>query len=166
MAMLLAGLPQEVPITTINRQCSSGLQAFANIASAIQSGDIEIGIAAGIESMSQNDMMSSVGELNPKVFDHPVAKDCLMGMGETSENVAEKYGISRQKQDEFSVVSHEKALKAIAEGRFKDEIIPVTTKVTTPEGEKVVTVSQDEGPRKTTLADLKKYFHVFDSQTF
>jgi len=162
MAMILAGFPEDVPIHTLNRQCSSGLQAFANVAAAIQNGYYDIGIAAGFESMSQYDMMSSVGEVNPKVFEHPVAKDCLCSMGETSENVAAKYGISREKQDEFAVLSNEKALKAIAEGRFKDEILPVTTKVTGADGvEKVVTVSQDEGPRKTTLADLKKLKPAF-----
>jgi len=162
MAMFLAGFSETTAITTVNRQCSSGLQAFANIAGAIQSGTIEIGIAAGVESMSSFDMMSSVGELNPKVFENVGAKDCMYSMGETSEHVAEQFKISRSVQDKMAFESNEKALLAIKEGRFKNEIVPVTTVVKTPEGaEKTVTVDQDEGPRKTTLEALGKLKPAF-----
>ena len=108
MAQFLSGFGEETPIHTLNRQCSSGLQAVAEIAASIKAGYIDIGIGAGVESMSQHDMMSSVGELNQKVFDHPKAKDCLMGMGETSENVATQFGITREEQDKMGVESQAK----------------------------------------------------------
>jgi acetyl-CoA acyltransferase 1 len=161
MAMFMAGFPESVPITTVNRQCSSGLQAFANIAAAIKSGFIDIGIGAGVESMSQHDMVASVGEINPKAMEVQKAKECLISMGETSENVAEQFGISREKQDKMGVESQQKALKAQKEGRFKDEIVPVTTVVKTDQGDKTVTVTQDEGPRATTLEGLAKLKPAF-----
>jgi acetyl-CoA acyltransferase 1 len=161
MAMFMAGMPETVPITTVNRQCSSGLQAFANIAGAIKSGWIDIGIAAGVESMSSYDMVSSVGELNPKALEVPKARECLLSMGETSENVAEQFGISREKQDKMGFESQQKAIKAQKEGRFKDEIIPVTTVVKSDQGDKTVTVTQDEGPRATTLEGLAKLKPAF-----
>jgi acetyl-CoA acyltransferase 1 len=162
MAMFLAGFPEEVPIATVNRQCSSGLQAFVNIANSIKSGMIDIGIAAGVESMSQNDMMATVGELSPKIFDNPKARECLMTMGETSENVAEKFGITREEQDQMALESQEKAFKAQNEGRFKNEIIPVTTTIKDNEGnEKTIVVTKDDGVRKTTKEALAKLKPVF-----
>jgi len=161
MAALMCGFPETTAVYTTNRQCSSGLQAFANIATAIKCGVIQIGIGAGVESMSAYDMMSSVGELNPKFLEHPKAKDCLMSMGETSENVVEQFKISRDKQDHLAFLSYEKAEKAQKEGKFTQEIVPVTTVVKTPEGEKTVTVSQDEGPRKTTKEQLAKLKPAF-----
>jgi acetyl-CoA acyltransferase 1 len=80
MAAFLAGFPESAAIATVNRQCASGLQALVNIAGEIKMGVINIGIAAGVESMSTYDMMGSVGDLNPKVYDHPKAKDCLFSM--------------------------------------------------------------------------------------
>jgi len=168
MAMFLAGFPEDVPIATTNRQCSSGLQAFANIAAAIKNGSIDVGIACGVESMSLHEMAASVGEMNPKIFENAKSKECLLGMGETSENVAEKFGISREKQDEFSFLSQEKAAQAQKLGKFDNEIIPVTTVVNTPEGEKTITVAKDEGVRKTTreaLAKLKPAFKEGGSTT-
>lgn len=111
MAQFLAGFPQEVTISTCNRQCASGLQALVHVAGAIKAGAYDIGIAAGVESMSTADMMSSVGELNDKVFDVPKAAACLNTMGQTSENVAAKFKISRDKQDALAFESHRKALK-------------------------------------------------------
>jgi acetyl-CoA acyltransferase 1 len=161
MAMFLAGFPKQVPITTCNRQCSSGLQAFANVAGAIRAGYYDIGIAAGVESMSKSDMMGAVGDLNEKVFENPLAAQCLNTMGQTSENVAERFNVPRKVQDELAVLSNVKALKAQAEGRFT-EIIPVTTKVVGENGEeKVVTVTQDDGPRKTTYESLAKLKAAF-----
>jgi len=158
----MAGFPEQVPITTVNRQCSSGLQALANIVGEIKSGFIDIGIAAGVESMSQNDMMSSVGEINPRVFEHNKARDCLLTMGETSENVAQEYGITREEQDVFSAQSQQKAAKAQKEGKFDNEIIPVTVKVKNQNGEEqTVTVSKDEGIRVTTPQDLGKLKPAF-----
>jgi len=163
MGMFLAGFPETVPITTVNRQCSSGLQAFANVAAAIRAGYYEIGIAAGVESMSKSDMMGAVGDLNEKVFDNKLASACLNTMGQTSENVAKEFKVSRKVQDEFSVRSHKLAAEAIKKGRFKAEIVPVTTKVVAEDGkEKEITVSEDEGPREgTNLEGLSKLKPAF-----
>jgi acetyl-CoA acyltransferase 1 len=162
MAMFLAGFPESVPVSTVNRQCSSGLQAFANIAGEISTRVIDIGIAAGVESMSSYDMTSSIGDVNPKVFDDPKARDCLMSMGETSENVASQFGVSREKQDRFAYESFQKALKAQKEGRFKNEIVPVTTVIKTADGqEKSITISEDDGIRPTTLETLQKLRPAF-----
>jgi acetyl-CoA acyltransferase 1 len=162
MAMFLAGFPEEVPITTVNRQCSSGLQAVANVASSIKNHVIDIGIACGMESMSSYDMMGSVGEISPKVFENEKAKQCLMGMGETSENVAERYGITREEQDQMSYESQFKAARAQKEGKFDQEIIPVTTTITTPEGQtQTITVTKDDGIRATTMESLSKLKAAF-----
>jgi len=162
IAGILAGYPVEVPVTTVNRQCSSGLQAIANVASAITAGYYDIGIAGGVESMSVNSMGWD-GSVNPSALEHPVAKGCYMNMGQTSENVAEKYGVSREKQDKFSVQSHIKAAAAIKAGRFRDEIVPVTVKIEDKSGQvKNVTVSQDEGVRAdTTVESLGKLRAAF-----
>lgn len=108
MAMFLAGLPETASLQAVNRQCSSGLQAVMNIANAIRSRQIDVGIGAGVESMSLFSMEASIdpNSLSPKVFEHPVAQNCLMSMGVTSENVATKYGITRQQQDQMAVESH------------------------------------------------------------
>jgi len=161
MAAYLAGFPDSTAVCTTNRQCSSGLQALATIAGEIKNGVIDIGIGAGVESMSLHDMNSSVGELNNKIFDHPKAQSCLVTMGETSENVAEKYGITREVQDQFSFESQRRASLAQKEGKFKDEIVPITTVVKSAEGEKTITVTQDEGPRPTTLEALAKLKAAF-----
>lgn len=97
MAMLTAGIPDTTPVVSLNRLCSSGLESCAVIAAKIKSGMIDIGMGSGIECMSLYDMNSSVNTevLSDAVFDHPQARQCLMGMGETSENVAERYGISK-----------------------------------------------------------------------
>jgi acetyl-CoA acyltransferase 1 len=161
-AMFLAGYPYETTITTINRQCSSGLQAVANVAASIAQGYFSIGIGAGVESMSGHDMVRSVGEVNERIFDNQLARDCLLTMGQTSENVAEKFGITREKQDWFAFESYRKALEAQKAGKFKEEIIPVTTTVVKEDGQKqVVTVLQDEGPRPTTLEALAKLKPAF-----
>eukprot|EP01116_Phalansterium_solitarium_P007955 TRINITY_DN2106_c0_g1_i1.p1 TRINITY_DN2106_c0_g1~~TRINITY_DN2106_c0_g1_i1.p1 ORF type:complete len:428 (+),score=156.83 TRINITY_DN2106_c0_g1_i1:66-1349(+) len=169
MAQFLAGIPETAALSTVNRQCSSSLQAVANIAAAIQAGIIDIGIGAGVESMSQNDMTSSVGDVNPKVFEHEKARSCLIGMGETSENVAEKYGITRQQQDAMAAESYARAVRAVKEGRFASEIVPVTTVVKDADGnEKTITVTNDEGPRPTlpeALAKLKPAFKQGGSTT-
>lgn len=162
MAQYLAGYPDTTTIATTNRQCSSGLQAFVNVASAIQNGTIEIGMACGVESMSSGDMVSALGPLNEKIYKNDRAKDCLISMGQTSENVAEKFGITREEQDQFALKSQQKALKAQKEGLFKEEIIPVTTHVIKQDGTKVeVTVTEDEGIRPTTIENLRKLKTVF-----
>ena len=113
MSMLRAGFPASVPLYTVNRQCSSGLQAVANIAASIRSGSISTGIAAGVESMSFGGAVGG-GELPPANWDeiqaNPLARECLVPMGMTAENVAERYGVTRAEQDAMAVESHTKAL--------------------------------------------------------
>ena len=122
-------MPSEtVPVRTVNRQCSSGLQAVADVVAAIKAGFYDIGIGAGLESMTVNPMAWE-GSVNPRVETQKQAQDCLLPMGITSENVAGCYGISRQEQDKEAVESHRKAAAATAAGKFKDEIIPIDTKV-------------------------------------
>ncbi|XP_066319824.1 3-ketoacyl-CoA thiolase 2, peroxisomal-like [Miscanthus floridulus] len=126
-AALFAGFPETVPVRTVNRQCSSGLQAVADVAAAIKAGYYDIGIGAGFESMS----ISSTGwegQVNPKISAFQKAQDCLLPMGITSENVAHRYGVTRQEQDQAAAESHRRAAAAMAYGKFKDEIVPVPTK--------------------------------------
>jgi hypothetical protein len=111
IACFLAGFPETVPVHTVNRQCSSGLQAVADVAAGIKAGYYNIGIAAGVETMSRNPMAWE-GGMNPKVANVPHAASCLVPMGITSENVAEKYGISRETQDKFAAMSHAKVNKS------------------------------------------------------
>eukprot|EP01128_Nolandella_sp_AFSM9_P000324 TRINITY_DN10490_c0_g1_i1.p1 TRINITY_DN10490_c0_g1~~TRINITY_DN10490_c0_g1_i1.p1 ORF type:complete len:433 (-),score=131.76 TRINITY_DN10490_c0_g1_i1:266-1528(-) len=163
MAALAAGLPISSALATTNRQCSSGLQAFVNIAGAIKTGTIKIGIAAGVESMSSAGMMDGVGKLNANLTKSPVAAQCLTPMGMTSENVAAKYGITRDQQDTFAAESQRRAAAAQANGSFNDELIPVNTTVKDKEGKlQPITVSKDEGVRaSTTKESLSKLRPVF-----
>ncbi|RRT69681.1 hypothetical protein B296_00005265, partial [Ensete ventricosum] len=128
MAAFYAGFPETVPIRTVNRQCSSGLQAVADVAASIKAGFYDIGIGAGLESMTANSVAWD-GSINPKVNKFQQVQDCLLPMGITSENVAFRYGVTRQEQDQAAVESHRKAAVATAAGKFKEEIVPVTTKV-------------------------------------
>ena len=155
MAQLSSGIPYSTSLYTVNRQCSSGLQAVANIANSIQSGQISIGLAGGFESMSTNQMHK---QPMPDVdLEHmqkcPSAMDCLIPMGITSENVSKKYGLHRRQLDEFAAKSHEKASKAQALGIFINEIVPVGD------------VKQDDGIRAgTTVETLSKLKPVFDPE--
>ncbi|KAG8091825.1 hypothetical protein GUJ93_ZPchr0012g19992 [Zizania palustris] len=163
MAAFYAGFPDTVPLMTVNRQCSSGLQAVANIASSIKSGLYDIGIAAGLESMTVNQVGTN-GQVNPKVDLFSQARDCLLPMGLTSENVAKRFGITRVEQDQAAVESHRKAAAAVAAGKFKEEIVPVHTKIVDPKtGEvKEIVVSADDGIRpNTSLAVLSKLKPAF-----
>ncbi|MDO8263985.1 MAG: acetyl-CoA C-acyltransferase [Gallionella sp.] len=167
IALLLAGLPNVVPGLTVNRFCSSGLQAVALAADRIRLGEAEVMIAAGMESMSMVPMMGNKIAFNPAIFeDEHVA--IAYGMGITAEKVAERWKVSRQAQDEFAYQSHQRAMRAIASGEFKDEITPFrieehmpdlnTREVTTKTRE----VSQDEGPRADTSVEaLSKLKPVF-----
>lgn len=164
MAMFLADLPYEVPVSTVNRQCSSGLQAVAEIAASIRSGIIDVGLAGGVESMSMFNMMAGMDptKFSPNIGDNAMAASCLVPMGITSENVAEKWNISRETQDKLAVQSHEKALLAQKQGLFNDEIVPVKTTVKDKEGnEKEVVVSADEGPKASTMEGLGKLRAAF-----
>lgn len=173
MAALLAGLPYSVPADTINRLCGSSLDAINHAARAIWSGDLDIIIAGGVESMSRAPY--SVPKIPTGAHGNIPAYDTALGwrypnpkmeamfplesMGETAENVAEKYKISREKQDEFAFESHMKAVKAQKECKFQDEIIPV--EIPQKKGEPLI-VKDDEGPRRdTSLEKLAKLPPVF-----
>jgi len=165
MAQFMGDLPFEVPLSTVNRQCSSGLQAVANIASSIRSGVIDVGIAGGVESMTMYNMASSVdpNKFSTKIADNDLAMACLIPMGITSENVAEAYKISAEKQNSLAVASHAKAIAAQKQGLFDEEIVPVTTQVKDKDGKAAqVVVKADEGPREgTTLEGLSKLKPAF-----
>ena len=172
-----AGLPAEIPAITINRFCSSGLQAIAMAAERIMVGHSDVILAGGTESMSMIPMGGNKISPNPWLMDH--YPDAYLSMGLTAENVAKKYGITREKADEFSLASHQKALAAIAAGKFKDEIVPVEVQATVavngqnghPAKLKTTTTlfGVDEGPRADTsmeaLAKLKPVFHAHGSTT-
>jgi len=155
MGQFLGGVPFEVPLVTVNRQCSSGLQAVANIASSIKAGIIDVGIAGGVESMSLYSMTEGVdfNKLSPGILENEMAGSCLMPMGLTSENVAAQWGISRETQDAMAAESHRRAVEAQKNGLFDSEIVPVAAKVKDAKGNvKEVVVKQDEGPRAGTTA--------------
>src|SRR6266700_3855 len=124
---LRAGLPVETSAMTINRFCSSGLQAIALAAERIRSGSAQVIVAGGTESMSMVPMGGNKISPNPWLVDH--YPDAYINMGLGTENIARKYGITREQADEFSMNSHKKALAAIATGNFKEETIPVEVKI-------------------------------------
>ena len=164
-AQLMADFPVESTACSINRQCSSGIEACAVVAAKIKAGIIEVGIGAGVESMSLFDMNSMVDAelLSDELFDHEIARNTLQGMGMTAENVAQKYDLKRTAMDVFATESHRRALHAQKAGWFDEEIIPVKTTYINKKGEEVsVTVTKDGGIRPTTtvekLAKLKGAF--------
>jgi acetyl-CoA acyltransferase len=170
-ASLLAGLPVEVSAMTINRFCSSGLQAIALGAERIRGGGADVIVAGGTESMSMVPMGGNKISANPTlVATYP---DAYLSMGLTAERLAKRFGITRQQADEFSLSSHKKALAAIAAGKFDEEIVPVPVSFTTPNGSKPkrmeIQFKMDEGPRADTtmeaLAALKPAFHVNGTTT-
>lgn len=165
IASFMAGIPYETPIHTINRQCSSGLQAIAHVAANIRAGFYDMGLAVGVESMSTA-KFAWEGSMNPKVFMNKQAKDCLLPMGITSENVAKQFKVSRKEQDELAVASHQKAGLATKAGKFDKEIVPVTVSVKDPKtGEtKQVVVRHDDGIRmETTYEGLSKLKPAFQA---
>jgi acetyl-CoA acyltransferase len=176
IASLRAGLPVECSAITINRFCSSGLQAIAMAAERVMLGGAEVVVAGGAESMSMVPMGGNKTSPNPWLMDH--YPDAYLGMGLTAENLVRKYGITREKADEFSYCSHQKALAAIAAGKFKDEIVPVEVRSTVVSngdgrGGRAKTATKvfdtDEGPRADTsldaLARLKPAFHAHGTVT-
>ena len=153
----LAGLPYNVPAITINRYCSSGLQSIAYGAERIMLGHSETVISGGVESMSMVPMMGHVVRPNSKLAE--TAPEYYMGMGHTAEEVAKKFGITREEQDAFAVRSHEKAAKAIREGKFKDEIVPVDVTLRQVGAdnklkERSVQFTTDEGVREGTTTEV------------
>lgn len=158
--VLHAGLPDTVPGATVNRYCASGLQTISMIAERIMVGAIDVGVAGGVESMSMVPMGGNVTRLHPKIVeDRP---EIYINMGLTAENVAARFEVSRQDQDQLAYESHQRALRAIKEGRFDAEIVPVTT----TEG---LVFNRDEGPRADTspeaLSQLKPVFTTRGSVT-
>ncbi len=147
----LAGLPDEVPAMTINRFCSSGLQAAAIVADRIAVGAIDAGLAGGIESMSMIPMGGGRISLNPRMAE--VSPDAYLPMGNTAENVARQFKVGREEQDAFALRSHQKAVAAWTEGRFQAEVVPVKTRVFEEGAWTDVTVDRDEGPRADTTIE-------------
>jgi acetyl-CoA acyltransferase len=176
IAALRAGLPVTVSAMTINRFCSSGLQAIALAAERIMAGQGDVAIAGGAESMSMVPMGGHKISPNPWLMDH--YPDAYLNMGLTAENLAKKYGFTREQADQFSLASHQKALAAIAAGKFKDEIVPIEVNYTFLDNgangspgssaakikSQKTTFDTDEGPRADTsmeaLGKLKPVFHA------
>ena len=165
MVSLRAGLPNSVPAETINRYCSSGVQSIAHVANAIQSGQIEIGIAGGVESMTMVPMAGYKFAPNPYFAQE--LPHYYTNMGLTAENLSEKYSISRKDQDEFSLYSHQKAARAVNSGLFDVELVRMDVELQELDGsnrliKKSFTVERDEGPRAdTSLAALAKLKPAF-----
>ncbi|KAI6044368.1 acetyl-CoA acetyl transferase [Pisolithus marmoratus] len=182
MAALHSGIPHTTPLNTVNRQCSSGLAAVNQVANQIIAGQISIGIGeltcthlaittihplpgAGVESMTFGWGSGSIPDgWSEAVLANGEAEDCLIPMGITSENVATEFGISRERQDEFSAKSFQKAAAAQKAGKFKDEIVPLKVKITDPKTEKTVEIVVDaddgirDGVTPASLAKLKPSF--------
>ncbi|MFO7171239.1 MAG: acetyl-CoA C-acyltransferase [Chloroflexota bacterium] len=164
VALLRAGLPVEVPGQTVNRFCSSGLQTIAIAAQQIMAGMGDVIVAGGAESMSLVPMAGHHFAPNPALAE--LNPDLYLGMGLTAENVAQQYGISREEQDAFALRSHQRAIRAIDSGVFKDEIVPLEVENVWFEGgrqrRETLVFDVDEGPRRDTsaeaLARLKPVF--------
>jgi acetyl-CoA acyltransferase len=160
-----AGFPHTVPGQTVNRFCSSGLQAIATAARDIMVGAADVILAGGVEFMSQVPIMGLTPSPNPYLVEHN--PQVYTSMGLTAENVAERFGISREDQDRFALSSHQKAAKAIREGKFKEEVIPIQAKVKEVKEDGTVVVKEvifdtDEGVRYDAslegMAALKSVF--------
>jgi len=160
-----AGFPDTVPGQTVNRFCSSGLQAIATAAHEIMVGGTEVMVAGGVEFMSQVPIMGLTPSPNPYLVEHN--PQVYTSMGLTAENVAEKFGVSREDQDRFALLSHQKAAKAIKEGKFKEEVLPILAKVKEVKEDGTVIVKEvvfdtDEGVRYDAslegMAGLKPVF--------
>ncbi|HUW75283.1 MAG TPA: acetyl-CoA C-acyltransferase [Gallionella sp.] len=175
IGLLLAGLPVGVPGVTVNRFCSSGLQAVAMAADRIRLGEADVMLAAGTESMSMVPMMGNKIAFNPEIFAHDENLGIAFGMGITAEKVAERWKVSREAQDAFAYQSHQRAIKATANGEFKKEITPYPIAEHAPDlANRDVNITrrdatQDEGPRADTsleaLAKLKTVFALKGSVT-
>ena len=166
IASLRAGLPVEVSALTINRFCSSGLQAIALAAERIMAGGAEVIVAGGTESMSMIPMGGNKISPNPWLVEHNPG--AYLSMGLTAERLAKRFGITREESDQFSLRSHEKALAAIKAGKFEEETVAVPVSFTTPNGSKPkrqeIAFKIDEGPRADTsleaLLSLRPAFHA------
>ena len=168
IGVLLANLPDGVPAVTINRFCASGLQAISMAADRIRTGDDDVVIAAGTESMSMVPMMGNKVALNQSVFTSNEHVAIAYGMGITAENVAKQWKVTREEQDAFAVASHQKAARAITAGGFKDEILPYEIDTALPDlasgaiKHKKKIADTDEGPRAdSSMESLAKLRTVF-----
>jgi acetyl-CoA acyltransferase 1 len=162
-AALAAGFPESTAVKSLNRQCSSGLQACVEIANAIKSGMIDVGIGAGVESMSQQYGPQAVTEFSELLENHEKAAECKVPMGVLSEQMAKDRNISRADQDKFAANSYQKAIAAQQQGLFDNEIVPLKVKFTDPktEEESEITVSRDDGVREVTVESLSKIKPAF-----
>jgi len=153
-AALAAGIPEHVPVQTVNRFCSSGLMAVTDIGNKIRCGQIEVGLAVGVESMSYNPDKGGA-QPSEEIKAHPAANDCTMPMGWTSENVAADFDISRDEMDEFAARSFQRAEAADKTGKFAYEIVPFTAFVKDPTtGERTrKIITRDDGIRYGTTKD-------------
>ena len=160
IAALGAGIPESAPAMTINRFCSSGLQSLAQAGAAIQAGWYDVAVTGGVESMTMLGMGGDRPTPNPRLMQE--RPEIFVTMGMTSENVAERFGVSRADQDAFAVTSHQKAAAAIDAGKFTDEIVPVETRVYQDGTWHDVTIDIDDGVRRDTsvegLARLRPVF--------
>ncbi|MDP2312335.1 MAG: thiolase family protein [Pseudomonadota bacterium] len=160
IATFLAGLPDTIPSLTINRFCSSGLQSLAQAAASITAGWQDVALTGGVESMSIIPMGGQKPSPHPGLM--ATRPEAYTPMGITAEIVAERFGITREQQDQFAVASHQKALAAIKSGRFVDEIVPISTRVNVEGVWRDITFTTDEGPRGDTsfegLSRLKPAF--------
>lgn len=152
---LAAGLPHEIPFNAINRQCSSGLTAVNDIANKILTGQIDCGIALGVESMSQNyKNINALGDISNSLKKDINAKKCMIPMGFTNENIAKKWEIARETQDEFAALSYNKAQHSLDTDLFKDEILPIPLPNDDEDSDtNVKWFSKDEGPRPNVTAE-------------
>ncbi|EGW31280.1 uncharacterized protein SPAPADRAFT_61847 [Spathaspora passalidarum NRRL Y-27907] len=174
-ALMAGGLPHTVPFVALNRQCSSGLMAISLIANRIKCGEIECGLAGGVESMSKDYGPQAIPRIDPSLENDPEFIKNGTSMGITNENIAAKFNISRDYQDEFAAQSYAKAEKAQREGKFKDEILPLKVQIEDDDDDddedddedkppkmKEITVDKDEGIRpgvtKEKLAKIKPAF--------
>lgn len=159
-AALWAGIPNTAAVNTVNRQCSSGLASVTQIANEIITGQIDLGIGAGTESMTLNYGAGVMPvKMSDEIMSNEEAADCMLPMGITSENVAKKYNVTREKQDAFAAESYKRAAAAKAAGKFKDEIIPI--KYIDDDGNERY-IAEDDGIRqgvtKESLSKLKPAF--------
>jgi acetyl-CoA acyltransferase len=172
VASLRAGLPVTCPAITVNRFCSSGLQSIALASERIMAGFAEVIVAGGTETMSMIPMGGYHFSPNPYLMEH--YPDSYLSMGLTAENLARKYKIPREQQDEFALRSHQRAVAAISQGKFKEEIVPLEVVEVSlnghnkPQTRKII-FDTDEGPRTDTsleaLAKLKPVFHAHGTVT-
>lgn len=171
ISLLLAGLPVNVAGVTVNRFCASGLTAVAMAADRIRVGEADVMLAAGIESMSMVPLMENLPTLSPTIFEKDENLGIAYGMGLTAEKVAQQWKVSREDQDQFSLISHQRALAAQAAGEFDDEIhsIQITQRIPDTQRAEVITntsmFARDEGPRAdTSLEALMKLKPAFAAQ--